>query len=280
MYAYIKINYEFVIKEKFYNRKLLDITGILLVIMLLCILAGIKGASLPAAEAMAENQYISGHTGENSAAISEPVPDIGMHDNLLYENPGLACVNRLNQVILLPVLPSIVQPQTDGSFESAIQKTADLPQTEAIIPEAPSDILPGQKDIPDIPDNPEISEPLPDETTAAPDSLPDSDPSEEDSDNQDFLCKGFLCDASGKIIGCQDVSVTDGVLCLPSDAACTGIRANALASLSMQIYEIYIPANIVTIEEGAFNGLPELYFIEVHPDNPVYGSTEGFLYTK
>lgn len=98
--------------------------------------------------------------------------------------------------------------------------------------------------------------------------------------NREVLCKGFLLDASGKITGCQNVLVIDGVLCLPSDIRCTGVAAGTLASLGTEIYEIYIPANIAAIEEGAFDGLPELIFIEVHPDNPVYESREGILCRK
>ena len=95
------------------------------------------------------------------------------------------------------------------------------------------------------------------------------------------MCGGFLCDASGKIIGCQNVSLIDGVLRLPSDAACTGIATGALAPLSsQQVYEIYIPANIIRIDDGAFDCLTELFFIEVHPDNPVYTSRDGYLYIK
>ena len=72
----------------------------------------------------------------------------------------------------------------------------------------------------------------------------------------------------------------DGVLRIPSAETCTGIATDALASLGTQVYEIYIPANITVIQEGAFNGLTELYYIEIHPDNPVYTSKEGLLYEK
>ena len=43
---------------------------------------------------------------------------------------------------------------------------------------------------------------------------------------------------------------------------------------------MYIPANIVDISDSAFDGLSELFYIEVHPDNPVYGSSNGELYRK
>lgn len=93
--------------------------------------------------------------------------------------------------------------------------------------------------------------------------------------------KGFLCDGSGRIVGCREgFTVTDGLLALPADAFCTGIARGAFAALGDEIEEIYIPANIRTIEDGAFDGLSELVYIEVHPDNPFYESRNGYLFQK
>lgn len=91
---------------------------------------------------------------------------------------------------------------------------------------------------------------------------------------------GFMCDANGKIMGCERLTVTDGVLHIPTDGRCTAIVAGAFASLGSEVFEIYIPANIVDISDSAFDGLSELFYIEVHPDNPVYGSANGELYRK
>lgn len=92
--------------------------------------------------------------------------------------------------------------------------------------------------------------------------------------------KGFLCNADGVIVGCDGLQVTDGVLNLTTDARCTAIADGAFAGLGSDVFEIYIPANIIDISESAFDGLPELFYIEVHPDNPVYGSANGVLYRK
>lgn len=105
---------------------------------------------------------------------------------------------------------------------------------------------------------------------------------EESEENADAMINinGFLCDANGKIMGCEGLTVTDGVLHIPADGRCTAIAAGAFASLGSEVFEIYIPANIVDISDSAFDGLSELFYIEVHPDNPVYGSANGELYRK
>lgn len=91
---------------------------------------------------------------------------------------------------------------------------------------------------------------------------------------------GFLCDVNGRIVGCEGIAVTDGVLNISADSRCTAIAAGAFADLGSEVFEIYIPANIVDISDSAFDGLSELFYIEVHPDNPVYGSANGELYRK
>ena len=91
---------------------------------------------------------------------------------------------------------------------------------------------------------------------------------------------GFLCDVDGRIVGCDGITVTDGVLNIPADSRCTAIADGAFVSLGSEVFEVYIPANIVDISDSAFDGLSELFYIEVHPDNPVYGSSNGELYRK
>lgn len=44
--------------------------------------------------------------------------------------------------------------------------------------------------------------------------------------------------------------------------------------------EIYIPADITYIEDGAFDDLCCLMYIEVAGDNPEYYSEKGILYRK
>lgn len=281
MYAHMKMNYELTVNEKFNSRAVLDTFVIFLSTILLCILAEKETTKLPVLESASENHYISGHIAGNSTAISECAPEINIHRRL-KETSGAAFGNRLDQLLLTPEISAPVQTQTTEIFESVIPETADVPLVQTpvsseiiLTPEESSDILSEQPIIPDEPDIPEV---LPAKPVTLPDNIQEPDATE--PNNQNFICNGFLCDASGKIIGCEDVLITDGVLCFPFDTACTGVGADALSPLSMQVHEIFIPANITTIEEGAFDCLTELCFIEVHPDNPVYGSTEGILYVK
>lgn len=92
---------------------------------------------------------------------------------------------------------------------------------------------------------------------------------------------GFVSDDEGHIISCAaGGNIVDGILALPSDAACTGIESGALNAVAELVVEIYIPANIMYIGEGAFDGLPNLMYIEAEPGNPNYYSEGGILYTS
>ncbi|MDY5986543.1 MAG: InlB B-repeat-containing protein [Lachnoclostridium sp.] len=86
---------------------------------------------------------------------------------------------------------------------------------------------------------------------------------------------GYIIDYTGGI-----ESITDGVLNIPSEEKYKGIAAGAFASLTTEVYEVYIPANIHDIEPGAFDGMMDLVYIWVNPDNEYYCSIEGKLYTK
>lgn len=91
---------------------------------------------------------------------------------------------------------------------------------------------------------------------------------------------GFVSDDAGHITSCATEEVIqDGILALPSDMACTGIESGALAAVADQVTEIYIPANITYIGEGAFENLPNLMYIETAAGNPNYYSEGGILYT-
>ena len=44
------------------------------------------------------------------------------------------------------------------------------------------------------------------------------------------------------------------------------------------VFEIYIPANIIHINTDAFESLPYLIYIQVEEGNPSYYSNDGILY--
>lgn len=86
---------------------------------------------------------------------------------------------------------------------------------------------------------------------------------------------GFVYDVQGYIIDCTDaVDVTDGLLVLPMDEECIGIRKGALNDLDGKITDVYIPANICEIEPGTFTGLTSLVFI-MTAEGELYVSVEG-----
>lgn len=90
---------------------------------------------------------------------------------------------------------------------------------------------------------------------------------------------GFLVDESGMICGIGDPSaVSDGYLLLP-DEGCTGIRAGAFTDAPAVIIEIYIPANITDIEEGAFTGLDALEWLEAEASDNYY-TEDGVLFAE
>lgn len=93
---------------------------------------------------------------------------------------------------------------------------------------------------------------------------------------------GFLCDEQGYITSYtgEGYQIIDGLLVLPNEDGCVGVRAGALDNFADEIFEIYIPAGITDIEPGALENLSLLFYIEVNPDNPVYVSREGILYNK
>lgn len=114
------------------------------------------------------------------------------------------------------------------------------------------------------------------ENEDAADNVPGS--GEEHASGNPAAVSGFLIDSEGMICGvdASSVAVEDGYLELPAEG-CSGIRRGAFTGTTAGIVEIYIPSNIVTVEEGAFSGLCQLEWIEVAGDNAGCMSTDGVL---
>lgn len=93
---------------------------------------------------------------------------------------------------------------------------------------------------------------------------------------------GFICNDKGYITGCTDPSkfLKDSLVVLPRDSACTGIMKGTFDGLEEKISEIFITANITYIEEGTFDSLCNLIFIEVDPRNTEFVSVNGILYSR
>lgn len=74
----------------------------------------------------------------------------------------------------------------------------------------------------------------------------------------------------------------DGVLVFPTDIRCKGIRSDVFersdSFLKSETEEVYIPANIVHMDDGLFDCLENVDFIQVAKGNPAYYSEFGILY--
>ena len=68
----------------------------------------------------------------------------------------------------------------------------------------------------------------------------------------------------------------------PTDIRCKGIRSDVFersdSSLKSETEEVYIPANIVHMDDGLFDCLGNVDFIQVANGNPAYYSEFGILY--
>lgn len=93
--------------------------------------------------------------------------------------------------------------------------------------------------------------------------------------------EGFLVNEKGMIESCKDPAFvsSDGIIIFPSDERCTGIGQGALNGIA-GVEEVYITENITSIETDVLEGLEGLMYIEVSPENPVYESRDGLLYSK
>lgn len=93
---------------------------------------------------------------------------------------------------------------------------------------------------------------------------------------------GFTCNAKGHIVGVEEPSkfMRDSLVVLPRNSVCTGIKRYSFKGLEEKISEIYIPANIVYIEQGVFDDLPNLIYIEAQQGNAGYYSVNGILYYR
>lgn len=91
---------------------------------------------------------------------------------------------------------------------------------------------------------------------------------------------GFLVNDSGIICGISDpdLAVNDGYMELPS-SGCTGIATGTFSGGLPSVREIFIPANITYIEEGAFSGLSAMEWFEMESSGAYY-TEEGVLFSE
>lgn len=235
-------------------------------------------------ETVPENMY--GHTTE--VWISETVmPDEGVMV------PGSADISDMPGDIVIPENDGteespedIIVPDTDyaGDTGSDTILSGDGMKEEnetkdTIVPEAGD----AAEDVPALGDD-KIEEGSVTDGTAADEPVhgdtitEDGGTTEEITETPDTPA-GFLIDGEGMICGIGDtvLAAANGYLELPSEG-CVGIRSGALEGIGTGIAEIYIPANISIIEEGAFSGLCSLGWIEAAEGNPGCMSIDGVLF--
>lgn len=302
MITYITMNYKTVMDRARSDRKMEEIVGILLVSIILCHMVASQKTEMPLREVVAEDSYIFGETVKETGDMSvlnsmdsDCLFSADFSDNNISEkyvplitkagdhvdfDDSAGMSEEMLSVSLLADTGADLE-ETAGELLITEKELSVVEKPETIIEElviAPVETVAVPEELDAVPAVPvkNLEEPA----TVPADSLTVSEEPVKEEEASFVNYNGFVCDLSGKIIGCDGVLVTDGVLCLPSDGICTGVATGAFASLSESVYEIYIPENIIAIEAGAFDGLSELLYIEVHPDNPVYQSSFGVLSEK
>lgn len=257
MLSYISTNYKAILSSEWTDKTNGEIIGILLALLLMFVIAGSQNLDVSLEEVVTEDSIVvAGRVGSPEVSdrtfscVDGSLPDV------TYE-------------LGIPVkdISSSVREGFKVQTENSKEPIVSVKET---VKAAGKEALTTTGDV--VSDDLVTDSGMVEEIEQPDDTIEEID--------QPVLCHGFLCDATGMIIGCDSVSVVDGVLRLPSDGTCSGVSTGALASLGSEVFEIYIPANITLIEQGAFEGLTELFYIEVHPDNPVYGSSCGTLYEK
>lgn len=89
---------------------------------------------------------------------------------------------------------------------------------------------------------------------------------------------GYLCDDKGYLYGTNGLNLQDGLAILPSEKACIGVSSGLFSGVEEEVFEIYIPSNIVDIDVNAFESLPYLIYIQADEGNSAYYTNDGILY--
>lgn len=215
-------------------------------------------------------EMITDGADEETAAIKDnPVMGVPAITDLSVTEMSVAAEEPVpaEPALSLPVItpaPSEDRPMAPSDNVSAEEAPME---TEPFVPEDTTEITPSvpaepEEIIPDVPSAPEETFPSDEESVAGP-----------------VAVDGFLINAAGMIYGVTDgLDVYDGCLRLPSEG-CKGILAGAFRAAPAGICEMYIPANITYIEEGAFLGLTEMEWFE-SAGSGGYVTRDGVLFSN
>ena len=270
--------YEVLYEERFSAVVLSRITKTILVFLIFCVMAANVHFNNPAA-----GQSISADTETILPAGAEAEIDAG------WSGTALSTVNEMilkpiisvTNEFMIPVVPSVFPAEPENS-------TVYMPEAPAAtVPEEPEVSVP-EGTAPVIPEVPEASVPeepatsVPEEpATSVPDDPAEQVPPENTGNGSvPGVIDGFLVNESGIIYGISDpdLVVNDGYMEFPTEK-CTGIAAGTFSSGLPTVREIFIPANITYIEEGAFSGLANMEWFEMESSGAYY-TEEGVLFAE
>ena len=225
-----------------------------------------------------------GHSGNMADSTRMLLVEKNFAGNAMLNNSAVDMSNIADRVLAnTPITSKKISTDTIRSSVKKIPQAVTTPAPDhvsAIVPGAVT--IPGTDDVSDTPGV--ITDPGTDDVS---DIVPGviTDPVEGQDESLDepayIEIRGMKIDSEGYVT--EIVSgVSDGLLVFPTDVRCKGIRAEAVekldADLKDEVTEIWIPANITHIEEGTFNSLKNVNFIEAADGNPAYYSEAGILY--
>lgn len=280
---------EILYEERFSAGTLIRIMKTILVFLLFCAVSVNVCFYNPAAAA-----------GDASSASTVMTEDAGTEDEYRLElmtaelmNPvmltaekGIAVsviavsegTEKLREIAVEAAVPAIPEteevPALADSLPAAEPIISEIPERVPVIPdESVPEISAGDMEngIADIQEGAETIEPDEPAAVIPPETIP--------PETVSGVIDGFLVNESGVIYGVADpaLAVSDGYMELPAEG-CTGIAAGTFADGLPSVREIFIPANITYIEEGAFTGLTNAEWYEMETAGEFY-TEEGVLFS-
>ena len=294
--------YEVLYEERFSAVVLSRITKTILVFLIFCVMAANVHFNNPAA-----GQSISADTETILPAGAEAEIDAG------WSGTALSTVNELvlkpiisaTNEFMIPAVPSVSPTETEDSTvympeapAAAVSGEGDsmasgnpaptlADEPVAEVPKAPAASVPEEPEVsvpegtaPVTPGAPDASAPEEPATSVPDDPAEQVPPENTGNGSVPGVIDGFLVNESGIIYGISDpdLVVNDGYMEFPTEK-CTGIAAGTLSSGLPSVREIFIPANITYIEEGAFSGLANMEWFEMESSGAYY-TEEGVLFSE
>lgn len=264
-------------EERFSEDVLSRIVKAFLVLLIFCAMAANTDYNNPPA-----GKSISSDIAPAETDMAETGDDAGF-DAIISEvfDPMMLTAE---QTALKPPVPAAADDTTAAEPAAVItdiqNNVTEAPvESMAAIPDKPADIA---SEVPAdiIPEEPVAITPEEPENVVAEEPAVPVPPADETSENIAGTIDGFLVTDSGIIYGISDpgLVISDGYMELP-DTGCTGIAAGTFSGGFPAVREVFIPANITYIEEGAFTGLTNMEWFEMETAGDYY-TEEGVLFSE